>query len=194
MQLRRMNPADLQQLDEIDATVESRDYLHLAREGEGFTSIWRLEQRPLREKLIQPNRLSDDLRFSYRQVVQGVDEGTALALEVEGTPVAAAVARLRPEVGTLELLDLRVDYDHRRQGFGMAMLYELINIARAGVAGEGGEVRALYAEVPANNVPAAELLGRVGFELSGFDERRRSNHDLVKEVATMLWYLPLEGT
>ena len=84
-------------------------------------------------------------------------------------------------------MDLRVDYDYRRQGMGMAMLYQLVSVAR-----ESEAARALYAEVPANNTPAQELLQRVGFELAGFDERRRSNHDLVKEVATLLFYLPID--
>ncbi|MEL7237583.1 MAG: hypothetical protein AAGK78_01880, partial [Planctomycetota bacterium] len=51
--------------------------------------------------------------------------------------------------------------------------------------------RAVHAAVAANNDPMHGLLRRCGFELAGFDERRQSNHDLVKETATMLWYLPL---
>src|SRR5688500_15972068 len=188
MQLRPMTAEDLEQIEEIDGTVESRDYLHLGHEGQGMASIWKLEQRPLREKLVEPNRLSDEARFAYRQVVKGIEEGLALAIEVEGQPAAAAVALLRPEVGTLALVDLRVEYDYRRQGFGTALLYQLISAARE----REGEVRALYAEVAANNTPAQELLARIGFQLSGFDERRRSNHDLVKETATLLWYLELE--
>src|SRR5688572_3014120 len=64
--------------------------------------------------------------------------------------------------------------------------------ALGGLAGSGG-VRAIYAEVAAKNSPAQQLLERLGFTLSGFDERRRSNHDLVKETATLLWYLELEA-
>ena len=186
MQVRPMTPADLAELDEIDATVESRDYLHLAREGEGLASVWRLEQRPLRETLIEPNRVGDDLRFAYKSVVGGVEEGATFTLEAEGRPVAAAVAMLRPDRGLLELIDLRVDYDHRREGFAMAMLFALTAAARE------REVRAVHAAVPANNGPACELLLRVGFELCGFDERRFSNHDLVKESATLLWYSAVE--
>ena len=181
-----MTPADLDELDEIDATIESRDYLHLGREGEGLASVWKLEQRPLRETLIEPNRPSDETRFAYRQVVRGIDEGAALALDVSNQPVAAAVALVRPEFKTLELVDLRIDYDHRREGFAMAMLFNLIGVARE------RELRAIHAAVPANNGPAHELLGRVGFDLCGFDQRRFTNHDLVKEAATLLWYLAVE--
>lgn len=188
MQLRPMTASDLEQLPEIDATVESSDYLHLGREGEGLTTLWRLEQRPLREKLIEPHRLAEEARFAYKQVVRGIEEGTALAVEMEGRPAAAMLALPRPQFGTIELVDVRVDYDYRRQGFATAMLYQLIGEAR-----QRKGVRAIYAEVRANNTPAQELLARVGFELSGFDERRRSNHDLVKETTTLMWYLELEG-
>ena len=186
MQVRPMTPADLDALDEIDATVESRHYLHLARDGEALASVWKLEQRPLRETLIEPNRVGDDTRFAYKQVVRGIEEGAALALDVGGETVVAAVAAVRPDLGLLELLDLRVDYDHRRQGFAMAMLFNLVGVAR------DRELRAIHAAVPANNGPTHELLARVGFDLCGFDERRFSNHDLVKETATLLWYLSVE--
>ena len=181
-----MTPADLDELDEIDAVVESRDYLHLVRDGQGITSVWKLEQRPLRETRIEPNRITDELRYAYKHVVVGVEEGLAVALEVRGQPVAAAVALVRPELATLDLIDVRVDYDHRRQGMAMAVLFTLIGAAR-----ERG-LRALHAAVPADNGPAHELLARVGFDLCGFDERRFSNHDLVKEAATMLWYLAVQ--
>ncbi len=183
-----MTRADLELLDEVDATIESRDYLHLGREGQGLASVWKLEQRPLRETLIEPNRLSDERKFAYRQIVSGVEDGAAMAIEIEGRPVATAVVVARPQFATLELVDLRVDYDYRRQGFGTALLYQVIAEARQ----RGEQVRAIYAEVNANNSPAQELLARIGFELSGFDERRHTNHDLVKETATLLWYLQLE--
>ena len=187
MQVRPMTPADLDTLDEIDATIESRDYLHLGRDGRGTASVWRLEQRPLREKLIEPNRPGEATRFAYKQVVRGIEEGAALTLDVADQPVAAAaVALVRPDLATLELADLRVDYDHRRQGFAMAMLFNLIGVARR------HQLRAIHAAVPAHNGPAVELLSRVGFDLCGFDERRYSNHDLVKEAATLLWYLSVE--
>jgi len=186
-----MRPADLEQIAEIDGTIESLRYLHLGREGQALASAWKLELRDLREKLVEPNRLADEARFAYRQVIAGMEEGAALAVEVEDRPVAAMVAVVRPQLGTLELVDLRVDYDYRRQGFGMALLYQLVAAAREREEGEG--VRAIYAEVAANNNPAQQLLERTGFQLSGFDERRRTNHDLVKETATLLWYLELEA-
>jgi hypothetical protein len=65
MELRAMTPTDLSQLDEIDATIESTRYLHLDRTGEGISIGWNLAERPLREKLINSTRLSDESRFVW---------------------------------------------------------------------------------------------------------------------------------
>lgn len=190
MEVRPLQLEDLDSLVEIDATIESKQYMHLTRdveEGEA-RGAWRFEERPLAETLIEPNRLDDEHRFVYRQVASGMDEGVALVLEGEDPPLlAAAVMRPIPDRRLLHLADLRVDYDHRRQGFASAILFELINRART------GELRAIYAETAANNLPAQSLLRKVGFELGGLDERRHTNHDLLKESATLLWYLPLEA-
>lgn len=103
MQLRPMSLADLELLGEIDGTVESREYLHLGREGRGMASLWKLEQRPLREMLVEPNRLLEEARYAYKQVVKGIEEGIALSIEVEGRPAAALVALPRPEFGRSSL-------------------------------------------------------------------------------------------
>src|SRR4051794_27673078 len=131
MQIRAAKPADLEQLSDIDGTVESSKYLHLQRSGEGLSLAWKLEERPLRTKLIDPNAMDDEARFAIKQVVGGMDEGLALVAEHEGVVVASLVAQARPENATFRLVDLRVDYDHRRQGVGSAMLFGAIQAARA---------------------------------------------------------------
>src|SRR5205814_6893993 len=106
--------------------IESNDYLHLEQSGEGLMVSWRLEPRPLREKLIEPNRLGDERDFILRQVAGGVDEGIALVIEHEGAAVASVIAQPRPETQTLHVTDLRVDYEFRRQGLGTALIYRVI--------------------------------------------------------------------
>ena len=186
MQIRPVTPQDLDAVQEIDGTVESSQYLHLERTGEGFAASWRLEERAARQKLIEANRLGDDATFTLRQIVTGADEGTALMVEIDDAPAALIVARPDPEAGTLRILDLRVDYDFRRQGLGTALVYQVIQQAR-----DGG-VRAIAAETLTNNLPAGGLLAKCGFELSGVDTRRRTNHDLVKEAVTLFWYAALD--
>ncbi len=182
MQIRPGTPADLGQLPDIDGTVESTRYLHLEQSGEGLAASWRLEERALRQKLIDPNRLDDEKTFLLKQIVTGADEGLVLVAEHDDAPAALLVAHLRPERKTSHLVDLRIDYEQRRQGIATAMVYQLIGQARE------LELRAVSAETLTNNLPAGQLLSKCGFELSGLDSRRHSNHDVVKEAATLFWY------
>jgi ribosomal protein S18 acetylase RimI-like enzyme len=186
MEIRSLTESDLEQFVEIDGTVESSDYLHVDRSGETLQASWRLEERRLRSKLVQPNPVSEDLASDFKQVIRGIEEGLALAAEHNDVLVAMLLGRIDASAGVLRLLDLRVDFDSRRQGLGTALLYQAINHAR-----DLG-LRAVAAEVQTNNLPANKLLARCGFELAGIDTHRLSNHDLVKESATLLWYAPLD--
>ncbi len=104
----------------------------------------------------------------------------------DGEAVALLLAQRQPAAGVLRLLDVRVDFDHRRQGLATALLYAAIATARQ------GELRAIAADVPANNGPAHALLAKLGFALAGLDTHRGSNHDLVKETVALFWYLTLD--
>jgi ribosomal protein S18 acetylase RimI-like enzyme len=186
MDLRAAKSADLDAIREIDAVIQSTQYLHVDHSGEGMNLSVRIELRNRREKLIAANPLGDELAYAWRQIAGGADEGTALVIEHNSQLLAALLAQPRPELGVVQLLDVRVDWDFRRQGLGQSLVYRLIMAAR-----ESGH-RAVMAEVAADNVPAAALLHKCGFELSGLDARRRSNHDLVKESATLFWYAALD--
>src|SRR5688500_7545292 len=130
MQIRPVTSADLVGLYDIDGTIESTQYLHLDRAGEGIDVAWKLIERPLREKRVLPNRLDDDRRFLLKQIVSGADEGIALMAEHDDVPVALLLAQAHPASGTIRVHDLRVDYDQRRQGLGIAMMYQVIATAR----------------------------------------------------------------
>lgn len=190
MEIRPATAKDIDLIVDIDGTVESSRYLHLENSGEGLALTWRLEDRPARTKLIDANRLTDEGIFSLRQIVTAADEGTALLAEHDGAAVALLLAQPDPVAGTLQLLDLRVDYDYRRQGLGTALIFQLIQQARELKA--RSDLRAVSAATLSNNVPAAALLAKCGFDLSGVDTRRRSNHDLVKEAVTLFWYAALD--
>jgi ribosomal protein S18 acetylase RimI-like enzyme len=186
MQIRPATASDLAMLPEIDGTIESVEYLHLEQSGEGLTTGWKLESRPLREKLIQPNALGDDASFLLRQVVSGADEGMVLVAEHNDLPVAMALARPGASRGVMKLIDLRVDYDLRREGIATVLVYQIIQAARE------QELRAVAAETRTNNDPVNRLLKKLNFQISGIDTRRHSNHDMVKEQATLFWYAALD--
>ena len=186
MQIRPAIASDLTYLSEIDGTIESSEYLHLEQAGEGLSTSWKLDPRPLRDKLIQSNPLMDDASFLLRQVVTGADEGLVLVAEHNESPVALALAQVNASHGVMNLIDLRVDYDVRREGIGTVLVYQVIQSARE------RELRAVLAETRTNNSPANRLLQKSSFQISGIDTRRHSNHDMVKEQATIFWYAPLD--
>lgn len=186
MQIRPVNAADLQSLAEIDGTIESSRYLHIERSGAGLGAQWRLEERPARQKLLEPNRLGDEASFALRQIVAGADEGSAIMVEIDAAPAGLIIARPVHELGTLHILDLRIDYDYRRQGMGTALVFQMIQQAKEQA------LRAVSVQTLTNNLPAAGLMSKCGFELCGVDTRRHSNHDLVKEAATLFWYASLD--
>lgn len=186
MEIRPATPTDLRDASEIDGTVESSEYLHLERTAEGLSVTWRLSERLLREKRVERNRLGEDTAFVLKQVAGGADEGLALVAEHEGRAVAMLLAQPQPQYGTLRVIDLRVDFDLRREGLGSALLFQAINHAR------DLELRAVTTETRTDNVPAARLLTKCGFEIAGVDTQRHSNHDLVKEVASLIWYAALD--
>ncbi|HEX4124052.1 MAG TPA: GNAT family N-acetyltransferase [Tepidisphaeraceae bacterium] len=186
MQIRPLQLADIAALDEIDGTIESAEYLHLERSGEGLAVAWRLEERTLRSKRIEANRLADETRFFAKHVAEGIEEGIAQVAEKDGVPVALLLARVDHEREVMRIVELRVDFDHRRQGLASAMLFGLIGESR------NLELRAVAGETRTNNLPASRLLSKCGFDLAGVDSARHTNYDLVKESATLFWYAALD--
>jgi N-acetylglutamate synthase-like GNAT family acetyltransferase len=186
METRPGQLADLDHLIDLDATIEASDYLHVERSGEGLATGWRLEERPLREKRIDPNTITEDQRFTLKQLIGGVEDGLVLAVEYSGNLMALAAARVVAESSILQIVDVRVDYEYRRQGLGSALLYQLIHHARE------TQMRAVMATTFTNNIPAAKFLAKGGFDLAGINTHLLSNHDLVKEAVALFWYAALD--
>jgi GNAT superfamily N-acetyltransferase len=186
MEIRSAILKDLAGAIEIDATIESHRYLHVDRSGDGLDAQWKIEARPLRSRLIQPFPMDNDRQFMFSQIAGGIEDGLALVAEHDDEIVGALLAQPRESQGIHQVLDLRVDFDHRRQGLAMAMMFQAIQSAR-----DAGH-RAVMAETTANNFPAAQLLDKLGFQMSGLDAQRHSNHDLVKEAVTLMWYTALD--
>src|SRR6185503_9972625 len=146
---------------DIDGTIQSPQYLHVERAGEGLAPQFRLEERKAREKLLDPNPIDPDGRFALKQILDGIEEGLVLVAEHEAQLVALAVAQPEVQNKTLRLIDLRVDFDFRRQGLGSALLYQVISHARETA------MRAVAARTLTNNLPAAQFLLKAGFDLCG---------------------------
>jgi len=180
-----MTMADLDAVKDIDATAESSQYLHIDRAGEALAVSWKTQLRPLREKRLLRHALGIEQAFAIKQIVTGADEGVALVAEHDALPVAAAAARLDPLAGVLRIIDLRVDFEFRRQGLASALMFQMIHETRQ------RNLRALAAQAPADDFPAIQLLAKLGFEPAGLDTHYWSNHDLVKESVVLFFYLAL---
>lgn len=185
MQLRPLTPADLDLIDEIDGTLSTDRYLHVDRQGEGLVASFKVEDRPLPTPRIESNPINDDLRFTLKQVAAGIEDGLTMMAEHDGLPIAVMVATPTPDGSVVDLIDVRVDYDRRRDGLGSAMVFQAINYARE------RDARAVRAAARTSNVPFCAMLAKLGFELAGLDTYRETNHDLVKEQTTLVWYLAL---
>ena len=182
MTIRPATPQDVDDIAEIDGTVESTEYAHVEQTTGEVGTSFKFEWRPTREKLIFAAPLEVDAAFTLRQIVGGNDEGVASLAEHNGHLAGLLLAQVDAARGVMGVLDLRVDYDHRREGIATVLLYQLIEQARE------ADLRAAYATTRTNNAPAAKLLDKLGWELSGIDTKRHDNHDLVKEQATLMWY------
>jgi ribosomal protein S18 acetylase RimI-like enzyme len=186
MQIRPASASDVKALLALDGHIESARYLHLETSGGGLQPQWRLEERALRARHVDVNPMCTAAKGLLERLTRGADEGVALVADYNQAPIALLIARERLDAQTLEVCDLRIDPGFRRQGIGTALLYRAIGVAR-----ERG-LRAAAAEAPANNFPACRLLAACGFVLSGVDGRRHTNHDVVREAATLLFYAPLD--
>jgi GNAT superfamily N-acetyltransferase len=186
MEIRPMSAGDLLGVQDIDATVESAEYLHILREGEGLNSTWKIEPRRLSKARTHRNVLGDEAGFAVKQIVAGVEEGIALVAEHEDQIAGAAAALVDGAGQVLRLVDLRVDFEFRRQGLGSGLVFQLIQHARE------KEMRAVSARTISDNFPAAEFLAKLNFELTGFDTHFHSNHDLLKDSVVLFWYLQLK--
>ncbi len=180
-----MTTADLDAVKDIDATAESSQYLHIERNRRGSRDIMENPSSSATRKTLLRHALEIEQLFTIKQIATGGDEGIALIAEHDGQAVAAATARPDPITSVLRLIDLRVDFEFRRQGLASALMFQLIQEARQ------RELRAVMAQSPADDFPAVQLLAKLGFEPTGLDTHFRSNHDLVKESVVLFFYLVL---
>lgn len=185
MQIRPLTANDLDLIDEIDGTIATDRFFFVERQANGLNATFRIEDRALVEPRVESNPVSDDLRFTLKQVATGIEDGLTVMAEHDGVPIASLLATRTPDGTVIDLVDVRVDFDHRRDGLGTALMFQAINYARE------GEARAVRAYVHAGNSPFIAMLVKLGFELAGLDTFRESNYDLVKERTTLVWYFPL---
>jgi ribosomal protein S18 acetylase RimI-like enzyme len=185
MELRAANISDINAIEEIDGTIETSQQLCIDDAGEWPRFSWNMEMRALPRRLILPNRLDDESRFMFRQIVSGADEGVALVADYGGNLMAMASGRFDPAQKLLRLIDVRVDYEYRRQGLASALLFQIAGLARQ------RELRGVHLACKTDNEAAIALMRKLGFDLRGVERRGSPDGRDGDRTAWLSWVLSL---
>lgn len=172
--------ADAVPLSHLDLTYPAGRYLALTRTGTPpqhfFTLVWRQRDAP--------NRLyAEYSQDRLRGAMQKVD--LFLTAVVDGRPIGLLMVMLPTWTDAAEITDLAVDFPARRSGAGRA----LVNAAAKWARANGN--RSLWVEPRTDNADAIEFYVRMGFRVSGFNDRLYSNADDRPGATTIFMHLPL---
>lgn len=178
--VRAATDADFNALSRLDLTYPTDRYLHIKRSGEApehtFELRWRERESP---DAVYNEYPVERLRGALSKV------DLFLGGESDGVPVGLLMIMLPSWTDAAEITDLAVDRAARRRGAGRALLQAAISWAR-----ERGR-RALWVEPRAEDAPAIEFYLRMGFRLSGFNDRLYSNNDDAPGQQTTYFHLEL---
>jgi ribosomal protein S18 acetylase RimI-like enzyme len=174
--VRPATEADFPALSRLDLTYPADRYLAIERSGPApqhtFELRWREHDAPDQTY----NTYTEDwLRDALSRA------GLFLAAEVDGAPVGLLIVLAPPWTDAAEITDLAVGRRNRGSGAGSALVQ-----AASAWARERG-LRALWAEPHADNATAIEFYLRLGFRVSGFNDRLYSS-----DPAAAVVYMHLE--
>jgi streptothricin acetyltransferase len=182
--IRRLRPADLPQLKQIDATFVTDAILAVEKTVAGLNVTWRLTERPLAEPLHKTEGyIVDDQDVA--EVRSRLLEGDGLYLVAEEGRRLVGLLDMERERwrDTAVIWNLLVDKEYRRRGLGREFIH------RAIAWGRSHNLRALTLETQTDNVPACRFYRAMGFQLGGIDDHYYTNHDIARnEVAIFWWY------
>lgn len=105
--------------------------------------------------------------------------------ECDGEPCGLLMIVVPAWTDAAEITDLAVGRGQRRRGAGRALVDAAIAFGR------GRALRAIWVEPRSDNASAIEFYLRLGFRISGFNDRMYSNDDDADGKLTLLMYLEL---
>jgi streptothricin acetyltransferase len=187
--IRRLRPADLPRLKQIDATFSTDTILAVEKSVAGLEVAWRLTERTLAEPLHKTEGyIVDD---------QDVAEVRGRLLEGDGLYLVAEEGRRL--VGLLDMererwrdtaiiWNLLVDKEYRRRGLGREF------IQRAIAWGRSHHLRAIVLETQTDNLPACRFYQAMGLQLGGIDDHYYTNHDIARNEVSIFWWYELNET
>jgi ribosomal protein S18 acetylase RimI-like enzyme len=178
--VRPPNDEDFPQLAAMDLRYAAGRVLALDRSGEppehAFTLRWRRRDAP--EALYA--------EYTAERLPAAVEKVDRFAVaECDGRAVGLAMIMVPSWTDAGEITDLAVDRAYRRRGAGRALVDDAVAYARS------RRLRSLWVEPRSDNAGAVEFYLRLGFRLSGFNDRMYSNADDADGRLTLFMQLEL---
>ncbi len=183
--LRPLELDDIPRLVEIRSGYQSESILAVEPTGAGIVKGWRLVERKLAVPFDKGTLydFGEAEQESIRQRLLRPDETylrVAEAKGLNGRLVGLLEMEIRVWNDTVELVNLRIDQDYRRQGLGWRLWHRGLDFAR------GAGVRAIMIETQNTNLAACKFYERMGCQLVGLNEAFYANNGAATEIA-LFW-------
>lgn len=178
--VRPATEADLVPLTRLELTYPAGRYLAITRTGTApehtFSFAWRRRDAP--------NRLYNE--YTPDMLARALERADLfLVAERGGQPVGFLIVLVPAWTDAAEVTDLAVDFHSRQTGAGRALMNGAIKWARE------RNHRGLWVEPRADNADAIAFYLRLGFRVSGFNDRLYTNADDRPGAATLFMHLQL---
>ncbi len=164
--VRGVAEADVPALARMDLTYDASRVLALTRSGTDAEPSFALAWRDGWPQTALYNEYGEE---RLRGAMGRVD--LFLVAEAEGRAIGLLMVMLPAWTNGGEITDLAVDRAARRSGAGRALVEGAI------AWGRERDLRALWVEPRSDNAAAIEFYVRLGFRISGFNDRMYSNMD-----------------
>lgn len=186
MQIRPLQLADLDRVNEINTSFTSDSVLAVEKEVEGLSVTWQLIERPLSHPWQRTERYIDSQQ-DVAELQARLRAGDGLYLVAEEGNLLIGLLDMEREAwrDTAMIGNILVDRAHRRRGLGREF------VQRAVAWGRERNLRALVLETQTNNVPACHFYRAMGFQLCAVDDHFYTNRDIARNEAAIFWYYEL---
>ncbi len=180
--LRPLELDDIPRLVGIRSAYQSESILVVEHYGAGITSGWRLVEQKLPVPFDKGSLydFGETEQEATRERLQRSDDTYLRVAKLNRRLIGLLEMEIRGWNNTVELVNLRVDLDFRREGLGRRLWH--LGLAYARQAG----VRAMMIETQNTNLAACKFYERMGCQLVGLNEAFYTNDGAATEIA-LFW-------
>jgi streptothricin acetyltransferase len=186
--LRPLEMADIPNLTQIRPTYKSQSILVLERSGSGLETGWQLTEKELPEPF-DKGTLYDFNKDEQEAILSRFlrpDDTYQRVAEYNGHLVGLLDLEIHYWNDTVNLINLMIDVDYRRNGLGRRLWHRALDFAKQ------AEVRGIMIETQNTNVAACRFYERMGCALVGINEVLYTNDGPRTEIA-IFWFYPLRS-